>query len=349
MKYEFENLKKNIFLIHFYNNKEIIKSLLIKFSYIETNGLNICKEYYNNNIVSNSLYHELFEKCIYHKIFRNFNIYDDLLIEINCENNLIQFNINIDNLIDSNIIKYKYIAKFLHKRNPKKMVEFIVLIHEYDKNKITIYDHINSLDVFDIKSNIFDNILNKLFIIHNELNLIHGDLKMDNLLFNNNNITFIDLEFSIFIKKYELRTIREIDLINYYLLLNDNFIISCNFLRLFDIYLLTLSFFISNKIDENHYFKHKMENEINKKLLKNHQYSDYFIQFFIIFDNIYKYFSNKKIYSYDNINIYYEISSYENILNILSLYDNSYENFPIINNNLQYIDNIFKELDKINM
>ena len=68
----------------------------------------------------------------------------------------------------------------------KKMIEFIILIEEYDKNKITIYDHINSLDVFDIKINIFENILNKLFIIHNDLNLIHGDFKMDNILFYNN-------------------------------------------------------------------------------------------------------------------------------------------------------------------
>ena len=160
-KYYFEKFKKNIFLIKFYkideeNNIEkenkinLVKTLLIKFSYVDSYLYN---EFNNNIIVSNTEYSNLFEKIIYHKIFRNFNIYTDLSIEIDdtmnlstqrgdkelfsgersskentmnlstqsgdkelfsgeqsSKENTIKFNINIDYLLTNDIIKHKSIV-----------------------------------------------------------------------------------------------------------------------------------------------------------------------------------------------------------------------------------------------
>jgi hypothetical protein len=353
--YYFEKFKNNIFFIKFYiNNKNnICKTFLIKISYIESNN---SKEFYNNNIVTNTKHKNLFEKIIYQKVFRDFNLCDDLLIEINNIQNIdnnhkISFIINFDDLINTNIIKIGTIDFLL---NNKKIDEITILIQEYNDNNKTLYHHLVLLNEFNSKIYIIENSINKLFIIHNELNLIHGDFKGNNILFNihNKDISFIDLEFSIFLKEYELITIREIKLINYYLLLNDNYIISCQFLKLFDIFLFTLSFFISNKIDENHYFKYKLEDEINKKIFKKYNYSNYFILFFIIFLKIYKYFSIKQIYTYNIQKTFHNISSFESITNVLSE-DISFENdsiinIPIINYNLEYINDIFKDLYNIN-
>jgi len=485
-KYYFEKFKKNIFFVHFYiNNKNnIYKTLLVKFSSIPTDEINICKEYENNNFVMKSEYKNLFEKIIYYKIFRNFNILSDLPIEIvldnkmnlskdnqykelcseekcyiennktiindnnnvdnnnvdiinnnnnldnnvdnnnvdiindnnNVDNNIfpIKFKINIEYLINNNIIKYNIIDKndnsnislrsLLCRENKKDIIdELIIIIEEYNDYKITLSEYLCSLSIFENKMDIINNCMDKLFILHNKLNMIHGDCKLNNILYSTlnldnimnlskcreykelffetlvkENISFIDLEFSIFFKenvnkinKLEKSTmnllknnedkeifnikffpkkyimVNEI-LINNYLILDDNFIITQDFLKLFDIFLFTLSFFILNKIDENHYLKHKMEDKIYKNLFKKYVYSDYFILFFITFINIYNYFSINKIYSYETEIIFYKACYFKNILKIYSLEVNSFEDYDIINNNLKYINDIFNEIKEIN-
>ena len=399
-KYYFEKFKKNIFLIKFYkideenkiekeNNINLVKTLLIKFSYVDSYLYN---EFNNNIIVSNTEYSNLFEKIIYHKIFRNFNIYTDLSIEIDdtlnlttqrgdkelfsgersSKENTIKFNINIDNLLTNDIIKHKSIKKLLNYKNINKINELILVIQEYDEYKTTLYQYFNTLNIFDYKLDIINKLLNNLLILHNDLNMIHGDLKWNNILVNqlNKNISFIDLEFSIFIKENELKTIKELELINYYLLLDDDYILSKKFLKLFDIYIFTLSFFIENTIEENHYIKYRIEKDIYKNLVKEEIYSNYFILFFILFNNIYSYFSKNKIYTYNtDENIFFDISNFNNIFNVCLLKDNInlcdiildkelfsgmltneniFEDYDIINKNLIYIENIFNDLYTIN-
>jgi hypothetical protein len=347
-KYFFEKFKKNVFLINYYEKKEIIKRYLIKFSYFQNNESDICKEFYNNNIVINTEYNNLFKKIIYYKIFKNFNITDNLLIEIDNNDNKLKFVINLDYLIFENIIKFDNIKVFLDSNN-KKISEFIILVSEYDESDIILSQELISLNLFQLKFNIIEKTLDLLYIIHNDLNMIHGDLKGNNILYNNNNIYFIDLEFSIFLKDVELRTVKEIDLINNYLAIDDNnYIISCIFLKFFDIYLFTLSFFINNKIDENHYLKHIIEKEIIKNIIKNKCFSNYIVLFYIIFNYIYNYFSKKKIYSYNDNTIFYEMCYYININYIFSLNNITFENYDIINYNLEYIYNIFNDLYNIN-
>jgi len=171
-----------------------------------------------------------------------------------------------------------------------KKIKFIVC--DYDNKKMTFDTYIyKNKDLLGDQLQIINSILKSLDTVYEEQHFIHGDFKLDNILLKvcqneNNNESYIpylfDLEFSLLLKKNIIKIESEVvPRLNLYLLLKPGFIITKEFLHMFDYYLFTLTVYCYHK-------------EFNKatafmKLIKNNNNL-----FSYIYERIYKTFNKSK-------------------------------------------------------
>jgi hypothetical protein len=355
--YNFEKFNNNIFILNYNDiNNNISFKKIIKIP-ITIKSYNEDKEYINYKIIEDLYFENYFEKIYIIKTVENIKVNDDIEIIFNYNNNLITINFTIENLIRLKIFNsfFFYENFYLNKDlvnnkehenfNNIKKISFLII--SYDLNKITLSHYLRLEDNNNLAINIIYICLLNLTILQNEINFIHGDFKLNNILYSNinNNINFIDLEFSLFLKNNEFTRINYDSMFNLYLSLDNNIYISSDFLKLFDIYIFTLSFFMINNNDYHINFMNSILNN-NESYLKNKNFCIFYIIYFALYS-----YSFKKNISFYNINgekyLYYckFIKIYEIIykINIENKYIEKLINKRIIDN-LYYIDKIFDDL-----
>ena len=348
-KYIFESLKKNIFLVKFIDiNNTFNKTFIVKLSNVDDFNITCIRpiEHVNNIKVCNTDYHYLFEKIIYSKIITKVNFFDDIDIEFEHDDIKYSFSFNLDEMTDLSILKFEHIKPFMNIKNHILIQNMSLIIEEYnEKNNIIIY-HLNNILSFDYKMYLLELCMDKIHILHNELNMIHGDCKTNNILYNvaEHRVTFIDLEFSLFIEKDDFIKIENAGLVNNYLCQDNDYYINGNFFRLFDIFIFSLSYFITNSMDKNMVFKQKFEQKIYNELDKKREYSDTFILFFIIYTLIYKFFSEKNMISTIDDKTYYSLCELPSIIYFFHYDKNIFQNYDIITKILFNIDKIMIDL-----
>jgi len=247
-------------IIQFFNNT---LNLIIKLPKNEDELDYIYHEYYIYSLIDHPSFNA------YYTLFQYENIsYNDKIIFYNEE-------------IDMNKI-FSSSYNILFKNN-----KFNMLIGNYDENMVTLYTYCISCKDIDKIINIYKNVLIILDDCFIKWNFVHGDFKSNNILVNikspEDNIKFIDFEFSVIFKNYCINVIMEMPLMNLYLKLDEESIITKEFGRLFDIYALCVDF-IRNNIIDLYLFKEKMYLLIKNNIDDIHES---FIDFYIIFENIY--------------------------------------------------------------
>lgn len=124
--------------------------------------------------------------------------------------------------------------------------QMVFMVATYDEEKISFdnFLHRNNTNMSD-QVHYVAKIMKQLNEIYLERNFIHGDFKIDNILIKNEEISFIDLEFSHFFTVNNHITVMDenIPRVNLYLGSEKNVILTKNFLHIFDIYLFTISLY----------------------------------------------------------------------------------------------------------
>jgi hypothetical protein len=356
-KYYFKNFKKNIFFIIYDDNennihfKKLIKipvTLDINKTIKEYDINNkIFNDINNNNNNNNNNFSEYFTKVIDYFCFKNIFLFNNIILCTKIDNNEIIIKFNILNLIEENILTLNFIQNnFEIENNYSKDIKYIIinkisfLLIDYYEESITLYKYLsyNDISIYE-KIVCLKNCLKNLYVIHNELNLIHGDFKTNNIiyLFNNFKIKFIDLEFSyIFNNENKYIIIDDIYEINLYLNIKEKKTkLHINFLKFFDIYIFTLSFFVLNKKNTNKFIFQQLMNEIN------YYYEFYFYIFIIIFYILLIYSENNNLELQDIHNKeFHKLCNYDNIFSII--YDKLFSIKNVkFKDSIEWIYNVF--------
>lgn len=316
--YDIKNIKDSVYLLKLsYNgliHYKILKISINTEDYLDeyNNYCILLKNKSNNYNVEN---------------FNNYLIYENIkkTTEINFQfiNNYIDVNLNI------NIIKYitdKY--NFQYIKTCKNGFNLYILAGDYLECNVT-FDKI----IEKINNNKLINYINKIFknklLATESTNFRHCDFKTNNILIlNNKEVSIFDLDFSLFVKDNDFIKITSIEnpAVNLYLKIKIDKIINGNFLRLFDIYLFTLSIVYQINKSQIQNIKNYLDNNIN-----NYNYCTDFYIFYIIYSNIIVDLPKK--FTED---IYFDYARYNYILKILNNYkkninNNIINNFNIIN------------------
>lgn len=338
-KYIFKKFKQNIFLL-FYNDNIISFNKLIKIPFDYYN------EYESNSIVVNSEYKEYFEKITDIFVFENIIMNKNLEIKLSDTNTNIQ--INLYELVKNEILGYSFFINYFIEQYSKDLKygiidKIVFLIEDYNINKITL-NHYLSQNKISEKIDMIINVMNILTKLQKNIHFVHGDLKLNNILYDeiNENITFIDLEFTYFTNKNLIPDISDISRINLYLKASEKYILSNDLLYIFDIYLFTLSVFITKPIKYNQFF-----NIFLKKFVEDNDYLyDYnnFYIFIIIYELLINYCLTYNIFLGNLKN-----ETFHKHCSLKYIYGIVYKNINMIKDNklkpvVDYIVNAFKNI-----
>jgi hypothetical protein len=212
-----------------------------------------------------------------------------------------------------------------------------ILMGKYNSNMITFFDYRNKINEFEKITDTYNQILSIKEETFIKYGFVHGDFKTNNILIdkiNPSNIQIIDFEFSIIFKDKKKINMRDAYFINLYLQMPDEFEITDEFGRLFDIYLLCAEIY-------NNYHKPIQLVEYIKNIFiepKIKYMNISFIDFYIILINLEKI---DKIDFFDKetkcINMRFE-SIYKNLSNI----EIPSDSIEFIKDRVDYINNVFK-------
>jgi hypothetical protein len=243
----------------------------------------------------------------------------------------------IDLTLFNNAFNIKYNIYFDHCNINIDKIGFI--IYDYNPAKIDLFGYFNYNHDIDVKINIIRKCFVKLTEMQNEIDFIHGDFKLNNILVSNNDndITFIDLEFTEFIKNNKYINKNNFKLINLYLLLNNQYNINGYFLKLFDVYLFALSFIMKHNNDFNELFIYKISVILNDCLDETN-----FYLFYTIYILLYEYskINNVKFYKINN-DEYLDYCLYKTIKKILYKKNIIYIKDKKIINNIYVIKSLY--------
>lgn len=369
-KYIFEKFKQNIFILNYNDEENSIKfKKLIKIP-ITLESCDLNNEYNIYKVIEKTDYKNYFEKIENIYSYKNINIYDDLIIYIEKNDIKIEIILNIKTLIDNNILTKKilidnfltvddndYINCDINNTltineiiNHSYITNISFLVLNYNENNMTLYQALYENSLYR-NIELIEESLCKIKHLHDNLNFMHGDFKLNNILYNKNtnNIIFIDLEFSKIIDNKNISNnfvkIYVSDYINLYLFLKNNFYLSMDFLKFFDIYLFTFCFYMSNSSYYSDKFIIELNNKINKiKLFTNQKemFLDKNINLYIftlLYKILHKYSKHRNI-SLRNISDF-EFYKYCRFNNIYKIYNNTINLFNDVflkeNNSNEYI------------
>lgn len=351
------NSKKIRIITYKDDNKNIFFSKIIKYDFSSRTKRDYLQ--YKYLVYDDTIYEGIKKEYLMYKYlvdrnnnsFENFNIYEEIKIkdvsekvELNFDYKDKKYCIELDicDLLDYEADEEDKEDKGDENNSKENIDKICIIISDYDNTKIRFYDYFlkdNTLN--DIFNNI-NNILLKLKGLH-ELNFIHGDFHTSNILIDsNNNISFIDPEFSLILDNNNIIIDDDIQLINLYLKLDDGYQLTNNFLKIFDIYLLVIHIY------RYRYNKLSFLENIYYYIISNNISDDYFSYFYLIYHQVFYYvkkFGNiEKIMQ--NINL---IASFKIIKKIVL---KKFEKIKNINyeTNVSFIKihEIFEELYEIN-
>ena len=214
---------------------------------------------------------------------KSFNSFDTLL-----EYNDISMNTNIVMSLYGTL--YQTTAQQLLIKPWSDNFNLKMLVGKYNKNIISLSQYRRQENMIIKIYQIYENIINIIEYCYNKWNFIHGDFKGNNILINtnNNDIKIIDFEFSLLFNDEQI--IIKDQMINLYLKLDIDMIITKDFANFFDIYALCVDL-VHNYSVNLILFKNKLEEIINnEQIIKSNNLLD----FYIIYCNIYK--NNKKTF-----------------------------------------------------
>lgn len=291
-KYIFKKLKNNIFILY-YNDGIISFNKIIKIPITIINSTqNYCTENNNNIIIKESEYKEYFEEITDIFFFNTVILSKNLDLHLSDKN--VDIQINLFDLINKGILSksmfVNYYIDFYSIDLKHSIIDKILFILEdYCEYKVTLCEYLTEIKICE-KINVIRNAMEILNTLKMNMNFVHGDLKLNNILFDltTEKITFIDLEFTYFLKNNnKLITINEIENINLYLKTDIKKQVKDKFLYLFDIYIFTFSFFVLKPYSYNKFFHIYL-----KKFIEENDYSENnnnFYKFIIIFELLLKY------------------------------------------------------------
>jgi hypothetical protein len=297
-------------------NKDKTIQKIIKFS--ESKDL-IFKEYKN------------YLKLMFNEptIIELFDIYKE------CQN----FNKNINNCIKIPINTDNYFLIFIKDFKFKSAQNSLYLImSDYNPSKISLHD-------FIIKNNDFNKILrhilttlSNLDVLYSKYGFIHCDFHTKNILVNDSNISFIDLEMSKFID--DNKTIKYEDLDIDYFIVKPEFILTKRFMHFADIFIFTVYVYSDLSYNKKIAFLLYLNANISSDKL--------FMYFYIIFVNYHIYITNN-IISKSNIHLTTNLShrTMKILLNVFNFKTKTMTN--LFNNSIfnNTIDEIYDILDEI--
>lgn len=264
LRFSFKN--RNLFVIDYHDetNKVFFKKI-VKYSIQTKYNFLLGMEYKNykkiGDTTNKDYSFESFDDIIYVK---NIYIRDEFSICIKHKENESYtkycINIDIQDLCNVDILRdlggYRGIIS-----------QMVFMVATYDDEKLS-FDNFLHRNNTDMNNQVYyvAKIMKQLNEIYQEKNFIHGDFKIDNILIKNEEISFIDLEFSYFFTVNNHLTVfdENIPRVNLYLGSEKNVMLTKDFLHIFDIYLFTISL----------YSFHLKKESNNEYLLKLKEYLD---------------------------------------------------------------------------
>lgn len=303
MDFNLKKIKESVYLLKIYN----LGNTIYKILKVSVRKEDISHEY---NIYDTLLKKKSFTYNV--ENFKDYYLFND--IDINSKLKLTFNNITIIlstiNIIEENIIYNK------NNNLNNKISIFILSGNFYPKNNI--FDNI----IKNIDNEKLINIINKILInltnAREQTNFKHCDFKINNILIREDGSpSLFDLDFSLFLGDKEKITIENNNSpkVNLYLQLAKGKKINGLFLRLFDIYLFTLSFIYNynlHKINELLIFKNLLDKKLSHKNLCIDLCSDFYI-FWLIYSRL---LSNLPPFFTETI--YYNFAKFKTIKIILS-------------------------------
>ena len=264
---------------------------------------------------------------------KSFNSFDTIL-----EYNDISMNTNI--ILSLYGTLYQITVQQLFKKPWFNNFNLKMLVGKYNKNIIS-FSHYRQQEIKITEIyQIYENIINIIEYCYNKWNFIHGDFKGNNILINTDNplndIKIIDFEFSLIFNTEQI--IINNQMINLYLNLNINMILTKDFANFFDIYTLCVDLVYKNFIDLI-LFKQKLEEIINnEQIIKSNNLLD----FYIIYCNIYK---NKKKTFINIENKCLNLSFKTIVFNLLHIPTHT---LLLVQNRINYILDVINRMIRLN-
>lgn len=218
---------------------------------------------------------------------------------------------------------------------------FKILVGNYNSNMITFHEYKIKYINRENTINIYINLLNILDECFEKYNFIHGDLKSNNILIDItnpfNNIKLIDFEFSLIFNTGYIYIEDKTHKINNYLDLEMNSIITKEFAKFFDIYALCVELVYYSKIN-----LFRLKTYLDTIIETNNKSS--FIDFYIIYSNIYMIPKNNLIYDdLKCLNL-----SFTSIITNLKTLD-TIGKTEILQNRILYINEVLNNMMELNL
>jgi hypothetical protein len=264
----------------------------------------------------------------FHSIYKIVKHTNNIFVEFDDQNlKLPNITINV-----KNILKFIKNSEFLNK--------LYILVGDYNPNMITVFDYRYNTESIETIVDVYNEILLIKEECYVNYGFVHGDFKTNNILIdktNISNIQFIDFEFTIIFANKKTVSMDDAYFINLYLQMPDDFEITDEFGRLFDIYLLCAEIYnnYNRTIELVEYIKNIFITPKLKYINKS------FVDFYIILINLQK-IDKKEFYDKETkcINMRFE-SICKNLSNI-QIPPNS---IGLVKNRVIHIDTVLKNLE----
>lgn len=319
MNFNLEKIKESVYLLTFYNLEKPVYKILKIAVKKET-------KFYEYNI-----YKTLLEKCINYNVenFKDYYLFNEINI-----NSKLKLKFDEDTIIITTLNIIEEYMTYDTDHNLKEKINISILSgNYYPKNKIfdSIIKYINNEELINMINRILINLTNA----RTQTNFKHCDFKINNILIREDNTpSLFDFDFSLFLGDKEKIEIQNSSTpkVNLYLQLPKGTKINGLFLKLFDIYLFTLSFIYSynlHKINELLMIKNLLDYKLSNEKLCVDYCSDFYI-FWLIYSRLLL-----NLPSFFTETIYFDFAKFKTIKIILS-------DIRKINKNNQELDNLIK-------
>lgn len=213
-----------------------------------------------------------------------------------------------------------------------------LMMSDYNPAKISLHDYITKNNEFNIILQYILKTLNNLDILYSKYGFIHCDFHTRNILVNDSNLSFIDLEMSKFMDDNTIIKFEDLDVD--YFSVKPEFLLTKRFMHFADIFIFTVYVYSDLSYDKKIAFLLYLNSNISSDKL--------FMYFYIIFVNYHIYITNN-ILSKSNMFLSTNLShrTMKILLNVFNIKTKTMTN--LFNNSIfnDTIDEIYDILDEI--